>query len=217
MCALPWDVHRVRVRPRVPCEYCRRRYSYRSNVARWRHAVSRTQAEQEWFETRHRLCIQSRFRSVAIQELRALVEYLTGSFENTPEGLQKKDQYTREVSSYGYRIVGEQIEQGHIKGKEQCCWALICLPGIFLASRTPAKIVVTYGRDNDRPSGLRCAACSTPVPMGSKFCTVCGADLTQRKPLSEGTKQCPFCAEHIQQGAKKCRFCGEFLDNLYSP
>lgn len=77
------------------------------------------------------------------------MEYITRKFENTRAGLAKKDATTRELASQGYRITSEQIEQGHVKGEEQCCGALICLPLIFLAGRTPGTIVVTYGREAD--------------------------------------------------------------------
>ena len=72
-------------------------------------------------------------------------------FENTPEGLREKDAVTRQLAAQGYRIISEQIEQGHIKGGEQCCGALICLPLIFLAGRTPGNIIVTYGREIAAP------------------------------------------------------------------
>src|ERR1700726_5160187 len=79
------------------------------------------------------------------------MEYVTRRFENTPEGLREKDAVTRQLAAQGYRIISEQIEQGHIKGGEQCCGALICLPLIFLAGRTPGNIIVTYGREIAAP------------------------------------------------------------------
>jgi DNA-binding NtrC family response regulator len=30
-------------------------------------------------------------------------------------------------------------------------------------------------------------------------------------------KQCPFCAEDIQENAVKCKFCGEWLRNIAHP
>lgn len=145
------------------------------------------------------------------------MEYITSRFENTPEGLRQKDAYTGQVAAQGFRIISEEIEQGHIKGQEQCCWALVCLPGIFLARRAPAVIVVTYGRE-DKPkmpsliTRVKCSDCGAEQATGGKFCEHCGTNLLVNKPLPEGMKKCPFCAEHIQIAAKKCRFCGEFLD-----
>jgi hypothetical protein len=143
------------------------------------------------------------------------MEYITQKFENTPAGLKQKDQYTRQIALQGYRIISEQIEQGHAKGRQQCCWALVCLPGIFLAGRTPAWIVVTFGRDiQEAPKVLprvKCPKCKADVFAPAVFCVECGANLTTNKPLTAGMKKCPFCAEQIQAEAKKCRFCGEFL------
>jgi hypothetical protein len=68
------------------------------------------------------------------------MEYITQKFENTPAGLRQKDAYTKQLAAQGYRITSEQIEQGHVKGGEQCCKALICLPLIFLAGRSPVSL-----------------------------------------------------------------------------
>lgn len=144
------------------------------------------------------------------------MEYITESFENTSDGLREKDEYTRDLAGRGYRIISEQIEQGHIKGRQQCCWATVCLPGIFLAGRTPARIVVTYGRETPQETklipGVKCPVCKNEVLADAIFCIECGANLGANKPLAEGMKKCPFCAEQIQAEAKKCRFCGEFLE-----
>ena len=145
------------------------------------------------------------------------MEYLTASFENSPEGLRRKDHYTRQLAEQGFRITSEQIEQGHIKGREQCCWALVCLPGIFLAGRTPGTIVVTYGRESYELAQranvprVQCLICQAHILADANFCEYCGANLTVNKPLPDGMKQCPQCAEYIQGAAKKCRYCGENL------
>lgn len=144
------------------------------------------------------------------------MEYITESFDNTPQGLAEKDEYTRQIAARGFRIISEQIEQGHIKGKQQCCWALVCLPGVFLAGRTPAHIVVTYGREVAAATPkvnpqVRCPVCDAEVFADAVFCIDCGASLNVKEEHPSVTKKCPFCAELIQAEAKKCRFCGEFL------
>lgn len=148
------------------------------------------------------------------------MEYLTASFENTRAGLQNKDAYTKQVSLQGYSIISEQIEQGHIKGHEQCCWAFVCLPGIFLAGRTPGMIVVTYGKEvaqsikSPQSGVLYCNRCGSRSVKEAKFCDSCGEPVTVTASLTSGaTKKCPFCAETIQADAKKCRYCGEFLNS----
>jgi len=147
------------------------------------------------------------------------MEYITASFENTRSGLQRKDEYTRQLAQQAYRIITEQIEPGHIKGNEQCCWALVCLPGIFLASRTPGTIVVTYGKESPRdlrigsPGAFFCNRCGASPPRDATFCDMCGAPVVQAAsgPQNE-TRKCPSCAEMIQAAARKCRFCGESLE-----
>jgi len=107
------------------------------------------------------------------------MEYITRSFENTRAGLAQKDVTTRELASQGFRIISEHIEQGHIKGEEQCCGALICLPLIFLAGRTPGIIIVTYGREvtpTISAQGLFCASCGAQVSPGTVFCQGCGVE-----------------------------------------
>ena len=108
------------------------------------------------------------------------MEYLTQKFENTANGIRQKDAYTQQLATQGYHIVSEQVENGHIKGEEQCCGALICLPLIFMAGRTPGTILVTYGREM-----LYCTSCGTAAIAGSRFCSTCRADLSKASSTSQ--------------------------------
>lgn len=151
------------------------------------------------------------------------MEYLTFKFENTQSGLSQKDAKSRELSKGGWTVVSEQIEKGHIRGDQQCCFALICLPLIFAAGRTPSTITVTYGRDLNAIASRAfatgyafCMNCGTSHPPETNFCIWCGKPLSKPAPQllapMKRTKACPFCAEQILEDAKKCRFCGEFLE-----
>jgi restriction system protein len=91
------------------------------------------------------------------------MENVTQKFENTKEGLARKDAYSEQMAAQGYQIVSEQLEKGHIKGGEQCCLIAICFPLVFLAGRTPGNIIVTYARDM-----RTCSACGSKVLAGTQ-------------------------------------------------
>jgi hypothetical protein len=102
------------------------------------------------------------------------MEYITRKFENTLDGLNEKDAFTKQQAAQGFRIVNEQVERGDIKGHEQCCGALICLPLVFLAGRTPGKVHVTYGRET-----LHCSCCGDEVIVGQRLCATCKAQVAR--------------------------------------
>ena len=110
------------------------------------------------------------------------MEYLTEKFDNTSDGIEAKDTRTRQLAVQGYRIVSEQIEPGHIKGDEQCCGALICLPLIFAAGRTPGTILVTYGRET-----LYCTSCGAATVFGNAICGNCKAEITGKTTADEAS------------------------------
>ncbi len=102
------------------------------------------------------------------------MEYITRTFENTIDGLHDKDSFTKQQTAQGFRIVSEQVEKGDIKGHEQCCGALLCLPLVFLAGRKPGQVHVTYGRET-----LYCTSCAEVVVAGQRLCPTCNAEASR--------------------------------------
>src|SRR5208337_1024845 len=150
----------------------------RGDVVRRRDPIVASQGEHELAAVHHRNWICDRLWRVHRKDSSQSMEYITQKFENTPAGLTQKDEYTKQLAAQGYRITSEQIEQGHAKGSEQCCWALVCLPGIFLAARTPGFILVTYGREAvTAPAQLYCTSCGAEVPATASSCGSCGVEL----------------------------------------
>jgi len=124
------------------------------------------------------------------------MEYLTEKFDNTTEGIKAKDTRTRQLAFRGYRIVSEQIEPGHVKGNEQCCGALICLPLIFAAGRTPGTILVTYGRET-----LYCTSCGAATVFGNAICGNCKAETTGKTTADQASARA--IADGKQAAARK--------------
>lgn len=105
------------------------------------------------------------------------MEYVTQRFENNAAGLARKDANSKQMATQGYRIISEQLEQGHSKGGEQCCLFGCFIPCVFLAGRTPGTIVVTYGRDVQA-----CPTCGNAVLAGTQcgYCLRMAGDRAQQ-------------------------------------
>lgn len=104
-----------------------------------------------------------------------LNRYLSLRFPVTGEGQKRKGKSVNFLLQRGWRIVGETIEPGHMKGDEACCLAMICLPLGFAAGRTEDVVTVNLqyeGSDDtvashehvpvqlDFQPTVACAACS---------------------------------------------------------
>jgi restriction system protein len=135
------------------------------------------------------------------------MEYLTEKFDNTAVGIKAKDTRTRQLAVQGYRIVSEQIEPGHVKGDEQCCGALICLPLIFAAGRTPGTILVTYGRET-----LYCTSCGAATVFGNAICGNCKADITGKTTADEASARA--IAGRKQEAARKTAAINKEIQEL---
>jgi len=135
------------------------------------------------------------------------MEYLTEKFDNTSDGIRAKDTRTRQLAAQGYRIVSEQIEPGHVKGGEQCCGALICLPLIFAAGRTPGTILVTYGRET-----LYCTSCGAATVFGNAICGSCKAAITGKTTADEATARA--IAEGRRAAARKTAAINKEIQTL---
>lgn len=77
------------------------------------------------------------------------MEVRTKKYLNNAEGIAEKNRDITEAYKYGWTILNENIEQGHMKGSQACCLATICLPLGFAAGRTEGKIIVSYTRESE--------------------------------------------------------------------
>jgi hypothetical protein len=151
-----------------------------------------------------------------------VAEYHTVKFTNDAEGIRNKNEFTGQMAAEGWRIASELIEQGHIKGGEACCGALICLPFGFLAGRTPSVITVTFVRETTELAAIKsvqtwagkifCAACGQELPQEAKFCVQCGAPNPTAtaivRTISSGrNNKCLWCGARVGEGITYCFEC----------
>jgi hypothetical protein len=74
-------------------------------------------------------------------------QFETLRFPTDPMGQRERNDCLSYLTQHGWRILGETIEQGHMKGGDACCLAMICLPMGFAAGRTPNVTMVNIERD----------------------------------------------------------------------
>lgn len=73
-------------------------------------------------------------------------EYTSLQFPNNAKGQAQKLKEIQTYAAQGWRVASETITPGKFKGKEACCYALICLPLAFCAGSTDGEINVTLER-----------------------------------------------------------------------
>lgn len=84
-------------------------------------------------------------------KVESLKQFETLRFTADAKGQSDKNSVLTYLTQRGWQITSETIEQGHFKGDEACCLALICLPLGFAAGRTPNVAVVNIQRDASHP------------------------------------------------------------------
>jgi hypothetical protein len=67
---------------------------------------------------------------------------------------------------------------------------------------TPVAAESLSPQATQRPSGLTCPNCHSPVQGGAKFCASCG------NPLPAAPRFCHQCGAELAPGAKFCTQCG---------
>lgn len=77
--------------------------------------------------------------------------FLSLRFFGTRDGQRFKTQVLTFLTGRGWRVVSESIQPGHIKGRNACCLAAICLPLGFAADRTPDVVTVNLVSDGPPP------------------------------------------------------------------
>ena len=103
-------------------------------------------------------------------------EVKTLQFLNTPEGQARKNEALGEHLQAGWTIVSETVTPGHMKGKQACCLAFICLPFGFAAGRTDGVISVTLQRSRNVVSANHSVKVATTNSLSQTATT---------KPLSQ--------------------------------
>lgn len=133
------------------------------------------------------------------------LEYHTVNFTNDGQGIAQKNAYTNQMSAQGWRVAGEAIEPGHLKGGEACCGFVLCAPLAFLAGRTSGIIVTTFAREY-----ALCPYCGVHLPIDAVFCRNCGKALAGSAPAT-GKRVCPTCGAHVELTTAFCPNCGTKL------
>jgi hypothetical protein len=75
--------------------------------------------------------------------------YISLRFPVNAEGQRRKTSAINFLLGRDWRVVGETIEPGHMKGDEACCLAMICLPLGFAAGRTDDIVAVSLQYEGD--------------------------------------------------------------------
>lgn len=69
--------------------------------------------------------------------------------------------------------------------------------------------------ESQQQSGtVPCISCGAQIPLGSKFCPVCGSG--QEAPAQEArpsVRICPSCGSQVPEGSRFCQHCGAIMDN----
>lgn len=87
------------------------------------------------------------------EDVNAVRQYETLRFVSDSGGQNRKVRTLNILGQHGWRVVGETVEPGHMKGGEACCLATLCLPLGLAAGRTPNVTIVSIERESSDDPG----------------------------------------------------------------
>ncbi len=115
-------------------------------------------------------------------------QFETLRFTANRQGQERKNASLAYLTTRGWQIRNEIIEQGKFKGDDACCLALLCLPLSLAAGHNPDVTVVNIERDAPEQGSIPPHEASwvpfddNPVPSGAfsggdrprVICEICG-------------------------------------------
>lgn len=111
----------------------------------------------------------------------------------------------KKLIAQDYAILGEAFFMAHRNDPEPEFPELMSALNTLFADVDKAEADIKQIR-----GVVRCPSCGTDIPIGSAFCSVCGAAIpAETAPaVPAGSRQCPQCGKVVPEDNKFCSGCG---------